>query len=162
MQVFQDDFTIVQFKHFRIKYLDPLFFQYSAFRIWRIVVLLSMCHVMHQSVVTPAPSRPPRDGRGRAGLMCGAVTFWVPPQCRVSAGLVTLRKYTPVEFTIIKSRAMTLSRFPQCRAFSRAVMDEKSLSPLFPVGGRGGGRWGRGSGYKMTSAQRRQRYVQCG
>ena len=29
---------------------------------------------------------------------------------------------------------MTLSRSPQCRAFSRAVMDERSLSPLFPVG----------------------------
>ena len=41
---------------------------------------------------------------------------------------------SPVEFTIIKSRAMPLSMFPQCRAFSRAVMDEKSLSPLFPVG----------------------------
>ena len=24
------------------------------------------------------------DGRGIAGLMCGAVTFWVPPQCRAS------------------------------------------------------------------------------
>ena len=39
---------------------------------------------------------------------------------------------------------MTLSRSPQYRAYSRAVMDEKSLSPLFPVGGeargRGGGR----------------------
>ena len=33
---------------------------------------------------------------------------------------------------------MILSRSPQCRAFSRAVMDEKSLSPLFPVGGGGG------------------------
>ena len=30
---------------------------------------------------------------------------------------------------------MTLSRSPQCRA----VMDEKSLSPLFPVGGGVGG-----------------------
>ena len=28
---------------------------------------------------------------------------------------------------IIKSRAMHLSRSPQCRAFSRAVMDEKLL-----------------------------------
>ena len=35
---------------------------------------------------------------------------------------------------------MTLSRPPQCRA----VMDEKSLSPLFPIGGGGGV----GSGYK--------------
>ena len=57
---------------------------------------------------------------------------------RVSAGLVILHKYTPMEFTIIKSRAMTLSRSLQCRAFSKAVMDEKSLSPLFPVGG---GQW---------------------
>ena len=46
-----------------------------------------------------------------------------------------LHKYTPTEFTIIKSGAMTPSRSPQCRAFSRAVMDEKSLSRLFPVGG---------------------------
>ena len=46
--------------------------------------------VMHQSFVTPAP--PPT---GIAGLMCGAVTFWVPPQYWVSAGLVILRKYTP-------------------------------------------------------------------
>ena len=30
---------------------------------------------------------------------------------------------------------MTLSRSPQCRAFSKALMDEKSLSPLFPLGG---------------------------
>ena len=39
-----------------------------------------------------------------------------------------------MEFTLIKSRAMPLSRSLQCRAFSRAVMDEKLLSPLFPVG----------------------------
>ena len=32
---------------------------------------------------------------------------------------------------------MTLSRSPQYRDFSRAVMDEKSLSLLFPVGGGG-------------------------
>ena len=30
---------------------------------------------------------------------------------------------------------MTFSRSPQCSAFSRAMMDEKALSPLFPVGG---------------------------
>ena len=43
-----------------------------------------------------------------------------------------------MEFTIIKSRTMTQQVPTHCRA----VMDEKSLSPLFPVGG------GRGSGYK--------------
>ena len=69
------------------------------------------------------------------------------PQCRVSAGLVILRKYAPIEFTIIKSGAMTLSRSPQWRA----LMAEKSLSPLFPVGEwgrRGGGGGGVRSGYK--------------
>ena len=55
----------------------------------------------------------------------------VPGKCRACV----LRKYTPMKFTLIKSRAMTLSRSLQSRAFSRAVMDEKLLSPLFPVGG---------------------------
>ena len=64
----------------------------------------------------------------------------MPGYCRANAGLVILRKYTLVEFTIIKSRVMTLSRSPQCRVFSRAVIDEKLLAPLFPVG--------EGSGYK--------------
>ena len=50
----------------------------------------------------------------------------------ISAGLVILRKCTPMDFTLLKSRARTLSRSPQCRDFSRAFMDEKS--PLFPVG----------------------------
>ena len=37
---------------------------------------------------------------------------------------------------------MILSRSPQCRDFSRALMDGKLLSPLFPVGGGGwGGQW---------------------
>ena len=46
-----------------------------------------------------------------------------------------------MEFTIIHSRAMTLSRSPQCRAFSRAVMNGKWFSslPIFPVG------WGVGA-----------------
>ena len=68
----------------------------------------------------------------------------------VSARLVILRKYTSVEFTIIKSRAMTLSNSPQYRAFSRAVMDEKSLSALLPVGG-GLCVWG-GESLQMTGA----------
>ena len=55
-----------------------------------------------------------------------------------------LCKYTPVKFTFIKSRAMTISRSLQRWAFSRALMDEKSLSPLFPVGGGPGG-GGRGA-----------------
>ena len=42
--------------------------------------------LMHKSVVTPAPlpHQPPTYGDGQriAGLMCGAVTFRVPPQCR--------------------------------------------------------------------------------
>ena len=61
---------------------------------------------------------------GDSGANVRAVTFWVPPQCWVSVGLVVLCKYTPIEFTVIKSGALTLSRSPQCRAFSRAVIDE--------------------------------------
>ena len=54
------------------------------------------------------------DGQGIVGLMCGALTFWVP-LCKCGACDIT--QSTPMEFTIIKSRAMTLSR-----AFSRAVV----------------------------------------
>ena len=62
----------------------------------------------------------------------------MPGKCRAS----DITQIYPGEFTIIKSWAMTLSRSPQCRAFSRVLMDKKSLTPLFPVGGGGG------SGYK--------------
>ena len=41
---------------------------------------------------------------------------------------------------------MTVGRSPQCRALNRAVMDEKTLSPLFPWGVGVGGEEG-GSGY---------------
>ena len=50
-------------------------------------------------------------------------------------------KYTPVKFTITKSRALTPCRSPQCRAFSTAVMDEKWFSPLFPIDGGVGRQW---------------------
>ena len=53
-------------------------------------------------------------------------------------GKCDITQVYPVEFTIIKRKAMTLSRSPQCRAFRKAVMDEKTLSPLFSVGGRSG------------------------
>ena len=46
---------------------------------------------------------------------------------------------------------MALSRSPQCRAFSRALMAEKLLSPLFPVGVCVGG-GGRGQWLQMTCA----------
>ena len=82
---------------------------------------------MHQSSVTPAP--PPTYGDSGANVRGNDLLSspTVPGKSRACV----LRKYTPVKFTLIKSRAMTLSRSPQCRAF----MDEKSSSPLFPVGG---------------------------
>ena len=43
------------------------------------------------------------------------------------------------EFSIIKSGAMTLSRSPQCRAFSRAMMDESRCHRYSPWWG--GGQW---------------------
>ena len=99
---------------------------------------------MQQSFVTTAPS--PDNLRGWAGDSGANVWGSDLLSYPASARLMILQKYTLVEFTIIKSGAMTLSRSPQCRAFSRAVLDEKSLSPLFPIGvfGVGGG----GSGYK--------------
>ena len=56
-------------------------------------------------------------------------------------GVYLCYKYTPVEITIIKSGAMIVRTSPQCRAFNRAVIYEKSLSPLFPVGGGSGYKW---------------------
>ena len=55
----------------------------------------------------------------------------VPGKCQACA----IAQIYPVEITIIKSGAMIVRRSPQCRTFSRALIYEKSLSPLFPVGG---------------------------
>ena len=54
-----------------------------------------------------------------------------------------------MEFTIIKSRAMTPSMSLQCRAFSRTVMDEKVVVPAIPIGALHGGG---GGGLQMTIA----------
>ena len=62
-----------------------------------------------------------------------------------------LMQIYPMEFTVTKSRAMTLSKSPQCRAFSWAVMDEKSLSPLFPVSRGRGEAGGGGEGAVLTN-----------
>ena len=58
---------------------------------------------------------------------------------RLNSPAVLLYKYIPVEFTIIKSGVMTVSRSPWCRTFSRAVMDEKSLPPPPAIPCRRGG-----------------------
>ena len=82
--------------------------------------------VMHQSFVTPATPPSPWAGDNGANVrgndLLGSPAG--PGKCRAC----DIAQIYP--FTLIKSRAMTLSRSPQCRAFSRAVMDEKSLSPL--------------------------------
>ena len=96
---------------------------------------------MHQSFVTIAP-QPTTYGDGRR--IAGQWPFSslaVPGMCRAS----DLMQIYPMEFTITKSRVMTLSKYPQCRAFSWAVMDEKSLSPIFPVGVCVGGGVARGA-----------------
>ena len=102
-------------------------------------------------ICNPCPS--PSHLRGWAGYSGANVRgsdFLSTPQCRVSAGLVILFKYTPVEFIIIiTSRPMTLRRSPHCRA----LMDEKSLSPLVPVVGDGDGDGGGGGQWlQMTGA----------
>ena len=60
----------------------------------------------------------------------------MPGKCQACA----IAQIYHVEITIIKSGAMSVRRFLQCRDFRRAVIYEKPLSPLFLVGG--------GSGYK--------------
>ena len=47
---------------------------------------------------------------------------------------------------------MTIRKSPQCWTLSRALMDETSLSLLFPVGGGGGGGGGREQWLQMTGA----------
>ena len=51
-----------------------------------------------------------------------------------------------------KNSAVTFHLSPQCQGFSRTVMDEKSLSPLFPVGKGGGGAGGGEQWIQMTGA----------
>ena len=79
---------------------------------------ICLSHVNYAPVICnhlPPPTY--GDGRGVTGLMCGVVTFWVPPQCRVNAGLVILHKYTPMEFTILQSRAFDSQQVPAVQGF---------------------------------------------
>ena len=74
--------------------------------------------------------------------MCRAVTIQVRPQFRVSAGLVILHKYLyPCGIFYYKEQG-----YDSAVPGHAAVMDEKLLSPLYPVG-EGIGLEG-GSGYK--------------
>ena len=84
-----------------------------------------VCYVMHQSFVTTTPP-PYGDSRGIVGLM--RVIFLlsspaVPGKCKAC---YTTQTYLSEKFMFIKSGAITLSRSPQCRAFSRAVKSGKS------------------------------------
>ena len=107
--------------------------------------------VMHQSFVTTATLPPPhthlRGWAGESGANVRGSDLFSSPSVSGMCRASDLMQIYPMECTVTKSRAMTLSKSPQCRAFSWAVMDEKSLSPLFPVG-RGRGRGAGGSAYK--------------
>ena len=74
----------------------------------------------HNAPVICKPCPPPTtygDGRGIAGLMCEAMTFWVPPQWRVSAGLVILRKYTPSGIYSYKEQGYDSQQVPAVQGF---------------------------------------------
>ena len=109
---------------------------------------------MHPVICNHCPTPTYADWRRIAGQ-------W-PNEFPRSAGLVILHKCSPVEFNIIQSRALTLSRSLQCRAFSRVVMDEKSLSPLFPVSGRAvvTNDWHIRTAAKTTSTQRNISFIE--
>ena len=67
--------------------------------------------------------------------LCGSDLFSclaVPYKCRAS----DVMQIYPCGIYFYKEQSyMTISRSPECWAFSRALMAEKLLSPLFPVGG---------------------------
>ena len=74
--------------------------------------------------------------------MYGAVTFFAPPpppvagKCRAS----DITKITTRGIYYYKEQGYDSQQVPVVPlAFSRAVMDENSLPPLFPVGGAWGG-----------------------
>ena len=97
--------------------------------------LVSKFNVVHQSFVTTAP---PPHLRGFAGDSRANVwgsdflsSLAVPRKCRAC----DIMQIYPRGIYDYKEQVMSLSRSPQCKAYSRAVMDEKSLSPIFPVGG---------------------------
>ena len=71
-----------------------------------------------------------------------------------------LRKYTPVEIYYYKEQGYDSHQVPAVHNFSRrAVMDEKALSRLFPIGGGGGGGCG-GHFLQMTGALQRKRLLE--
>ena len=76
--------------------------------------------------------------------MCGAVTFLVPPAVLGKCWACDITQIYPHWIYYYKECGYTFQQVPAVRAFSKAVMDEKSMSPLFPEGGGCGG----GSGYK--------------
>ena len=57
------------------------------------------------------------DGRGIAGLMCGAMTFWVPPQYRVSAGLMILHTDIPLLIYYYKEQGYDSQQVPTVQGF---------------------------------------------
>ena len=87
-------------------------------------------YVSHAPVfVTPAP--PPTGMGGDSGANVRGNDLLRSPAVTGKCRACDITQIFPCA----KSRAMTLSRSLQCRAFSKALMDEKSLSPLFPKGG---------------------------
>ena len=102
--------------------------------------------IMHLSFVTPAPPLPTYgDRQGIAGLMCGAMTFWLPPQHRVSAGLVILRKYTLWNLLLYRA-GLWLSAGPCSTGLLSGLWwcdGSKVVVPAIPCrwGGGGGVQW---------------------
>ena len=73
---------------------------------------------MHQSFVNPCPPPTPMGiGGGIVGLICGAMTFWVLPQWRVSAGFLILRKYTPCGISSYKEQGYASQQVPAVQGF---------------------------------------------
>ena len=89
---------------------------------------------MHQSVVTPA--LPPMGWAGDSWAYVRGSYLLSSPAVTGKCRACDVTQIYPHGIYYYKEQGYDSQQSPQCRAFSRAVIDEKSLSPLFPIGGR--------------------------
>ena len=99
----------------------------------------------HQSFVSTPPPPPPPTGI--AWLKCRAITFWLSPQCRGSAGVITLGHLPCLDFLLCRvgQRAGLLTCYHQLVPTGwRLIISGLWKVKIIPAHSR---RWG-SSGYK--------------
>ena len=115
----------------------------TPFRVFLLYLFIQyLKRIIHQSFVSTAPSY--GDSRGIAGVRCWTITFWLSPQCRGSAGVITLGHLPCWDFLLwrVGQRAGLLpSACPHRAGLIPGLWKVKIIIPAHPR------RWG-SSGYK--------------